>query len=493
MPTLHVGPATRLRTIAAYTGMTCALVGCFMLATLLALPVWPEELAQAPAFLLPGLGLALGGLATWRLLAPRAHRALSLTDGGSIVLLSWVVCCLIGAWPFRLVGLNFTQAVFEAVSGFTTTGLSVVDVTRASHLVLLWRSLMQLAGGAGLAIIMLAAIAGPAGTGLSGAEGRQDQLAPHVRKSAVLVLATYAVYALAGVPAYRLAGMSWFDAVNHTFAAISTGGFSTRVQSIGYWDSPAVELISCVLMFFGNLNFLTAYLALTGRFRAVAKNSELRCCLVLFVLGTGLVYLLATQTLYPGLGKQIRVAAFETMSALTTTGFSTVGYGDWPAFGWFALILLMLVGGGTGSTAGGIKQYRVALLAKAVFMEFRRAMLPRTSVTAPDMWMGEAREFIGDAGLRRTGAFLFLYLSVYSLGVGIMTAYGYPLKDCLFEFASSLSTVGLSIGLTVQSTPPVVLWTETAGMFLGRLEFFIVFIGLANGLGLTARILRSHG
>jgi trk system potassium uptake protein TrkH len=132
-------------------------------------------------------------------------------------------------------GLNFTQAVFESTSGWTTTGLSVVDVSVAPRLVLLYRSLMQLAGGAGLAVIMLSALAGPAGTGLSAAEGRADQLVPNVRRSAKLVVTIYSGYVIFGGVALNLAGMGWFDALNHAFAAISTGGFSTRAESIGSW------------------------------------------------------------------------------------------------------------------------------------------------------------------------------------------------------------------------------------------------------------------
>lgn len=144
--------------------------------------------------------------------------------------------------------LNFTQALFESVSGWTTTGLSVVDVTQCSRLILLWRSIMQLAGGAGLAIIMLAAIVGPVGPALSIAEGRTDQLVPHVRKSAKMVLLIYAGYAAVGILAYHLAGLPLFDSINHSFAAISTGGFSTQPESIGHWDSVLVEAVTLPLM-----------------------------------------------------------------------------------------------------------------------------------------------------------------------------------------------------------------------------------------------------
>ncbi|WP_027367867.1 TrkH family potassium uptake protein [Desulfocurvibacter africanus] len=471
------GPALRLRTMFSYAGLIWTLVGLLMLASLAVLPFADGEAAWSWAFLYPASALLLGGLTTWRVARPRTYVTLTLQDGGVVVLLGWIVCCLAATWPFlSILDLTFTQALFETVSGFTTTGLSVVDVTTAPKVVLLWRSLMQLAGGAGLAIIMLAAIAGPAGTSLSGAEGRSDQLAPHVRSSATLVLVIYSAYALAGSLAYRIAGMEWFDAVNHAFAAISTGGFSTRPESIGYWNSSEIELVTVVLMILGNLNFVTAYLLLTGKWRSVLKNGELRFSLLLFLAAAGLLFWFVTHHGYTGLGKQVRVALFEAVTAATTTGFSTVGYTGWPAIGWLVMLLLMLVGGGTGSTAGGIKQYRVYLLIKSVWWEIKRALLPRGSVPAESIWMGERPKFIDDSDLRRATCFVTLYLVCFTLGVGIMVAYGYPLRESLFEYASSIGTVGLSIGITSADAPPAVLWTQIMGMFLGRLEFFIVFI-----------------
>ena len=163
--------------------------------------------------------------------------------------------------------------------------------------------------------MMLAAIVGPVGPAVSIAEGRSEQLVPHVRESARLVMFLYAGYAVAGVAAYMLAGMDWFDAVNHAFPAISTGGFSTKVASIGHWDSVAIEAVSIALMILGNLNFFTAYLLVHGRFRAVLRNGEVRVMAVLLPLGTLLLFFFVCAGVYPTLAKSVRVAVFETVSA----------------------------------------------------------------------------------------------------------------------------------------------------------------------------------
>lgn len=467
--------------ILSYTGLILLFGGLLMLTPLLALVAWPSEWLHSTAFLLPSCLLCLSGIGMWRLFKPGDSGSLTVQDGGVIVVLSWVTVILCSAWPFMAAqNLNFTQAVFESVSGWTTTGLSVVDVRVASHLILLWRSITQLAGGAGLAIIMLAAIAGPIGPGLSVAEGRSEQLVPNVRQSAKLVVVIYLGYALVGTVAYWLAGMTLFDGVNHAFAAVSTGGFSTRPENIGHWNSVAIEVVSIGLMILGNLNFLTAYLLLQGRLKAVYRNGEVRLMTTLIPVGAFVLFFLVLGGIFATSGKQLRVAIFATVTALTTTGFSTTGYGNWNAMGFLVLTVLMLIGGGTCSTAGGIKQYRIYLFFRSTLWELRRFFLPKDAVTENYIWQGDRKDFINDSRIRQNANFLFLFLAVYVVGSGILTAHGYGLKESLFEFASSLSTVGLSVGVTAADAPPLVLWTEILGMFLGRLEFFVVVVSLVK-------------
>ena len=469
----------RYRAILGYTGLIGLISGGVILSPLLALLAYPEETPLAWGFLVPGLALGLSGLLLWRLLAPKQAASLTLQEGAVIVVLSWLSAIAFGTVPFLLVGgLNFTQGVFESTSGWTTTGLSVVDVEQASRLILLYRSNIELAGGAGLAIITLSAIAGPVGSGLTVAEGRTDQLAPNVRRSAKLVLIIYTGYVVVGILALWLAGMGWFDAVNHSFAALSTGGFSTRPDSIGYWDSPAVEAVTNVLMLLGTLNFVTSYVLLTGKFGVVVRNGEVRLQALVIPLCALILFVGVVTNLYPTVGKALRVSIFETITALSTTGFSTVGYDDWNGLGWLILIGLMLIGGGTGATAGGIKQFRIYALYRSLVWEVRRMVLPKNTVTEPDVWQGDHRSFLSDTQIRTISLFVFLYMLLYAIGVLITAAYGYSLQESLFEYASALGTVGLSIGVTSADAPTGLLWTEIVGMFLGRLEFFTVFVGI---------------
>ena len=469
----------RYRTVLSFSGGIFLIAGLFMLLPLAAGVGRATARGDMAGFLAPALFLLVLGAVLNVGFRKRDPAPLTAQEGGVIVLFCWIVVCLVSAWPFlRLPGIGFTGAVFESVSGWTTTGLSVIDLGATSPMILLWRSLMQLGGGAGFAIIMLSLMTGPTGAGLSEAEGRGEQLAPHVRKSARLVLEIYAGYAVLGIAAYAVCGLSLADAVNHAFAAISTGGFSTRPESIGYWDSARVEAVSIALMILGNLNFLTAYLILRGRWKAASRSGELRLAGLLTAAGAVSLFVLVTSGSFGSLGKSVRTAVFETVSALTTTGFTTTSYSSWKGFGFLVLLGLMIVGGGAYSTAGGLKQARIFLLGKSLIWEVRRLMLPKSAVVQNYVWRGEEKEYVPAARIAQVSTLTLLYVITLFLGSLIIVAHGFGLEDSLFEMTSALSTVGLSAGVTSASAPAAVLWTEIAGMFLGRLEFLIGFATL---------------
>ena len=479
----------RYRCMLGQLGLFALITGLVLL-TPLVLAVG-EGAEAALAFAVPGAALACAGTVVWRRWrVPGA--SLTVQEAGLVVMLAWALASVAGAAPLvRLAGLSWSQAMFEAVSGWTTTGLSVLDVTKAAPSVLLWRSIMQLAGGAGLAILAVAATTSPAGAALSLAEGRGDHLTPNVRASARLVLQIYVGYAGAGIVGLRVAGMGWFDAVNHAFCAVSTGGFSTRTDSIGAFDSVGIEAVTIVLMLLGNLNFLTAWCLLRGRFRAFFHNGEIRLSTLLLAASAVLAFAFTTAQLYGSVGKAWRVAVFETVSALTTTGYSTVGYREWNGFGILLLIVLMLIGAGACSTGGAMKQLRVHTLYRVVVRELRRPFLPRAAIVDEPFWVGEERGQVTAAQVRGIAVFLFLYGVTWLAGSAVLTIAGASLGDALFEYASTLGTVGLSIGITGPTTPAPVLWTQIAGMVLGRLEFLVVFAAIGKLVADGGRLWRS--
>lgn len=467
----------RYRILASYVGLILAVVGGTLLVPLLVIAFYPDEVVYADSILLSAVPLIVIGLMIWRLLKPQTVANLTLQEGAVIILFAWTVAVLAATPPLMgISGLTFSQALFESTSGWTTTGLTVMDVENTPRIVLFLRSVIHFAGGAGFAIIALSAIEGSFSTGLVGAEGRTDQLVPHIRRSANIVLIMYSVYVVFGVVAFKVAGMGWFDAVNHAFAALSTGGFSTRTASIGHWDSVAIESVAIILMLLGTTNFVIAYAFIRGKFRAVLRSGEIRLMTVLIVVSVLLLVVFVTTALYQNAEDSLRVAIFSVVSATSTTGFSTTSFNDWPPFGGLILIVLMLIGGGTGSTAGGMKYLRVYILYKALVWEVRKAFMPRHALNEPAIWQGERRELLKDRQVRQTTVFIAAYLVVFVIVSGILMAYGYPMQASLFEAASTFGT-GLSMGIVSPQMPPLLMWVMSISMMLGRLEIFTVVIG----------------
>ncbi len=482
------------RLILKYSGGLLALIGVLNAVPLLVIAFYLDEMLHAPAFLLASVPLFVLGSLLWTHIKQSEEYSLSVQDGYVIVMLSWVFAISASALPFMLVSnLNFTQAWFEATSGWTTTGLSVVDVKNAPKIILFHRSFLQLAGGAGFAIIALSVLSSVGNVGLSMAEGRTDQLAPHVRQSANIVLRMYAGYIVFGVLALKLAGMGWFDAVNHAFAAIATGGFSTHPNSIGHWNNAAIELVIIVLMLIGTTNFFLSYTLLKGKVRAFFRSGEVRIFLVILPLACLLLLFVVTMPLYNMLDIALRVALFEAVSAGTSTGFSLVSYHNWSGFGWLMLVLLMLIGGGSGSTSGGLKYLRVYILYKAIMWEFKRVFMPTHMVNEPAIWQGEKRELLVDKQVRQVAVYLGIYLAAFVLGCGAFMAHGYGFQESVFEYASTLATAGLSVGITQADMPALLLWLQSVTMLLGRLEFFAVIIGVVKLVTDVRRLLFKDG
>ncbi|MBN2016622.1 MAG: TrkH family potassium uptake protein [Candidatus Cloacimonetes bacterium] len=460
-----------------YVGLVLMVCGFILLLPLLYLLFNSGEISNSFGFFLPAIAMMIIGLVIWLKIKPVVKSSFSITQSQFVVVISWIIVCIFSTIPFIIIEkMSMLHALFESVSGWTTTGLTLVDTSNCSTMILLWRSIMQFFGGAGLAIIMLATILGPQAPTLGVAEGRSTQLVPNVIHSSTIVLTLYLSYAIAGIVAYNLSGMGLFDSINHTLTAISTGGFSTKNASIGYWNSLSINIVTMILMILGNLNFLTIYLLIHGKFKALFKNSEIKTLSLIVIVCVVLFYFFVGRSLYNGISERIRISLFEVISAITTTGFTSTTYSGWTPFAFFMMITLMLIGGGTCSTAGGIKQYRIFVLFKSTIWELKKMLLPKKAVVENYIWQGENKEYITSDQIRRISLFFFLYISTFIIGSGLICLHGYSIQNSLFEFASALGTVGLSVGITSTSAPIGVLWIEILGMFLGRLEFIVILV-----------------
>ena len=415
----------------------------------------------------------------------REHtKALKQKDGYLIVTLGWLALTFGGSFPYMLSGVipEFTSAFFETISGYTTTGSTVLNDIESVHKgILLWRSLTQWIGGMGIIVLTVAIlpILGVGGMQLFMAESpgpSTSKLHPRITETAKRLWYIYALITLTEVFALKIAGMTWFDAFNHAFTTVSTGGFSTKNASIAAYDSPAIHYIISIFMFFGGMNFTLFYLFIKLKFSDIFKNEEFR-----FYLGLVVFSAVATTIalLYLDIGyleKNFRDSLFMVISITTTTGFATADYTTWGYFLTLTFFMLMFFGASAGSTSGGIKIVRHVLIAKNGMAELKRILHP--SAIIPVRYNGRAVE---QKIIYNILAFFFIYLTVFIVGTVVMTFYGYDLLTAAGATISSLGNIGPGIG-EVGPANNFAAFPESAKVFLGflmllgRLELFTVLL-----------------
>ena len=479
-------------------GKLMILIGLFVAAPLIVLPWYPEDAAYVWEFLIPGGGSALLGLlfcaaASWKPGPKSVGWRSSMGRSSLTVLFAWSWAVIVGALPFILGRkLTVVQALFEAVSGWTTTGLSTVDVSQISAIWLFHRSFMQYCGGLGFIMVMILFISNKHAMNLYSAEGHPDKIMPNIKKTAQAIFIIYNTCLVLGSIAYRIAGMNWFDSICHCMCSLSTGGFSTKLRSIGEYDSLAIEIITIVLMLIGTTNFAALILLATGKIKAFFRVSEVKFMFLVLLILVPTTALSLSRGLDITYAQGFRKASFDVVSAMSTSGYSTMSYSEWPQFAIAALIIAMIKGGGIGSTAGGIKLSRMYIMFRLVGLQIQKKLHPARSVRSPYYWRANIKSPIDQELADDTTGFFMTYLIVFIVGTLALTvAADCTITEAMFDFSSSLSTVGLSIGITGPTTCNAALIIEMIGMFLGRLEIFIVLIGMTFGFGMLKDLFRK--
>lgn len=462
-------------------GKLMLIVSGLVTAPILLLLFYPENMEYISSFLMTGLiSVILSIIVCIATKKNNNEEPFTMNKGSITVLFIWLYSFFIGALPFVFGNqLTFIQALFESVSGWTTTGLSVMDVRDVPKIYLFYRSFMQYCGGLGFVMVMVMLIKGKQAMSLYNAEGHSDQLAPNLGKTARTIFFMYFGYFLIGTIAYIFFGMSVFDAINHAMCALSTGGFSTKFDSIGAYNSIGIEAVTIFLMIIGTTNFAALLLLSRRKIKQFFKVSEMRFLFVLLMITVPMVVVSLCYQLYMNIGEAFRVSIFNIVSALSTSGFSTMSYSEWPVFSIGIMILLMIIGGGIGSTAGGMKLTRAYLMCRMVKENIRKRISPSRSVSNPYFNRAQGKTYIDRTMESDTVGFIFCYIFIFIIGSLLITlTANCSLSDAMFEFASSLGTVGLSIGITGPTTNNATLIVEMLGMLLGRLEVFIVIIGI---------------
>ena len=412
---------------------------------------------------------------------PSQKNNLSQGQSAFVVLTGWIVCIIANAMPFILSGeYSLSQSFFETISGLTTTGLSVVDVDDELKIILIHRSIMLFFGGVGVVLSVLFFLKDKGGLKLYAMEGHADMLAPDVLKSSRKIILIYTFYIALGIILYRICGMSFFDAFNHSIAAISTGGFSTHSASIGFFNSTSIELVTIFLMILGSTNFLIHLLLITGKFKKIINYAETKVFFIMLIIFVPILsYYFYASSVQSAQNNSFVTALFQFVSAATTTGFQTVESFNLinPVIK-FLLILVMLVGGGSGSTAGGIKQYRVYIAIKDLFWTIQEGFGFKKTIYPHHVYRQEGIDTVGVNSRKNILSFIAIYILIFLIGTFILLTSGASIENCMFEIASALGTVGLSSGVVTANSPSYILWTCSIAMFLGRLEIYVFIFGV---------------
>lgn len=474
--------SSQTKSIFSYIGIFMMIIGAMIIIPIVLVLFYPEEQTQIKYFALPGvIAIFFGYILLY--FNKDYHKSINFDRNSFwLIVLIWLMAIFIGSMPFFLLDeYSFSQAVFESASGLSTTGLSVMDVSVTPKIFLFYRSELQFFGGVGLVLVFVSILSKHNTYAIYAAEGHDDQLNPNLVKSARRIISIYLVYILIGAVLLSLFGMSIFDAINHSICAISTGGFSTQVDSIMHYQSLAIELIVIFLMLLGGSNFLVHNYIITGRTKSIMKHTEFKYVLFILVILVPLLSIWVSLKQSLNYAESLRVTLFQFVSAATTTGYSSVtSIAAFSSIFILIMILLMIIGGGIGSTAGGIKQFRAIIVLKSIYWYFRDATSSKRLVYKRTIHKINKREEVSDKMISNTFVFVLIYLIFLLMGTLVFVGYGYQLQDSLFETASALGTVGLSLGLYTYQSPPLVLWMGSTLMFIGRLEILIVLISIVN-------------
>ncbi len=424
------------------------------------------------------------GVPVWLILNKSVDRELKRRDGYIVVAMGWVTMSFFGALPYLISGVipDLTNAFFETMSGYTTTGASVLtDIEAVPKGILVWRSLTQWIGGMGIIVLAVAIlpILGIGGMQLFVAEApgiSPDKLKPRIKDTAKRLWLIYV--GLTGLEAILLmfGGMGFFDALNHSLTTMATGGFSPRNTSIAYYSSPYIQYVITLFMILAGTSFTLTYFMLKRQFHKVFTNEEFVTYLFFLIAATLLMTGFVHQASNQSFELSFRETLFQVVSIVTTTGFVSEDYTSWTPLITMAFFALMFIGGSAGSTAGGIKVVRHIILFKNSFLEMKRQLHP--SAVIPVRLNKKA---INQDITFNVLAFIIIYFLIFALGSIVMAWVGLDFESALGSVATSLGNIGPGIGSVgpvdnFAHVPNIGKWVLSLMMLLGRLELFTVLI-----------------
>lgn len=477
-----------------FFGLLLAFNGGFMLLAVLISFIYKDGVTQE-LFISALSVVGCGGLL---MLATKSHeKTMNKREGYIVVAFGWIVMALSGAVPYMATEAipEFTRAFFETMSGYTTTGSTVInDIEIQPEGVLFWRSMTHWIGGMGIIVLAIAILPllGIGGMQLFAAEApgpSTDKLHPRITDTAKRLWLIYFGYTLAETVLLKVAGLSFFDALNHAMSTLSSGGFSTKNNSVAFWnDKPMVQYIIVFFMFLAGTNFVLSYYAFKGKVQKILGDEELKWYFtfasVFTIIAAVGIYFNADFSLssldhplvWGRMEGAFRHALFQVVSVITTTGFVTADFTLWTPFLLLLFFGMMFLGGSAGSTSGGVKVMRHLLLIKNGFLEFKRALHPNAIL--PVRYNNKA---VNKEIIFNILGFFILYMLSFILGALVFSMFDLDFASSIGLSASSLGNIGPALGefgpvSNYAALPNLGLWWASFLMLIGRLELFTVLI-----------------
>ncbi|WP_086975757.1 TrkH family potassium uptake protein [Archaeoglobus fulgidus] len=463
-----------LRLTASILGKLLMLFSFSFILPLIAAHVFEEPYHP---FLIPAaLSLLVGAVLGYGIKTESEFDSLRHKESFAIVALIWLFMSIFGSIPYIIFGISPVDAFFESMSGFTTTGASVLTPEELPKSLLLWRSLTQWIGGMGIIVLFLAIFPNVAkrSTVLFQAEYPGVSLSkvkPRIRDTALSLYKVYLLLTIAEVALLYALGLSLFDAINHTFTTLSTGGYSTHSESIAFFKDVRVEAVVAFFAFLGGANFALIYFLLSGK-PVIFRNTEFRAYVCFLALAS--VVIAAVNLDRYSIFESLRYSIFQAVSIMTTTGFTTADFDAWSDSAKLILVVLMFIGGSSGSTGGGIKVIRIYLLIKYAVHQILRAAEPRTVRAVKFEGRAIKKEILDDIA-----AFFVLYILIFAVSSILVSLSGYDIVTSISATAATLGNVGPGLGLAgaaenYASFPSLTKILLAVNMWIGRLEIFTV-------------------
>ena len=425
-----------------------------------------------------GIGLLLAAL------GKGGERQLTRRDGYVLVSFAWVAFSLFGMLPFYIGGYipDIADAFFETMSGFSSTGATILDdIESLPHGILFWRSMTQWIGGLGIIMFTIAVlpIFGVSGLQVFAAEASgptHDKVHPRIGITAKWIWSIYTGITTLLVCLLMLGGMDWFDSICHAFATTGTGGFSTKQASVAYYNSPYIEYVISIFMFISGINFTLVLLFVNRKFKKFIGNAELKFYFGSVVLFTAVIAIVLYYTSPMGMEESFRKSLFQVISLQTSTGFATDDYMQWTPVLWGLLTIIMLMGACAGSTTGGLKCIRMVILTKVSRNEFKHILHPNAILP-----VRINKQVISPSIVSTVLAFCFIYIAIIVISTLLMMAMEVGAGESMGCVISSIGNMGPGLGETGpayswNALPDAAKWLLSFLMLLGRLELFTVLL-----------------